>query len=292
MNKPRGPTSHDVVAAARRLLCTRAVGHAGTLDPMASGVLLLLLGEATKLSAYLSAQDKEYRATVSFGVATTTDDAWGEVRRCEELGPGWLAGSRLEAALDAERSRVAQVPPEFSAVKVSGRPAHRRARRGEKVELAARPVQVHKLVACDASERAISFELVVSKGYYVRSFARDLGEHLGVPAHLSELVRTRSGPFPLDEAVSWPPSEPVTPIPLASAALRALPSARLTQEGARRAVRGQRLSPADFAGRPPDAPLVAWLAETGRLVALGSGSPETGYVVTRGFAEPIITRND
>lgn len=287
VHKPRGPTSHDIVAQARRLLGTRAVGHAGTLDPMASGVLVLLVGEATKLAPYLTLDDKSYRATVSFGCSTDTCDAEGTP--VEELAPpeGFPDKTALEAALDEERARTEQVPPVFSAISLGGQRAHRLARRGESVVLPARPVAVHRLMLGDCrrssagSPAYVTLELAVSKGYYVRSLAHDLGVRLGVPSHLSALERTASGPYRLDDAVGWPPAAVPELVPLESAACTALPGARLTELGEARARTGSVLGPEHFEA-PPTTPLSAWLGAGPRLVAVGRMA-EDGYRVVRGF---------
>src|SRR5690606_2789954 len=142
VDKPVGPTSHDIVAQARRWYGTRSVGHAGTLDPAASGVLVLMFGEAKKLSSYLTAQSKAYIADVCFGRATDSLDASGATIAEQPLPSDWPPADELAAALEAERSRTAQLPPVVSAIKLGGRPAHRRVRAGESVELAPRPVQV------------------------------------------------------------------------------------------------------------------------------------------------------
>jgi tRNA pseudouridine55 synthase len=281
-NKPRGVTSHDVVNGARRLFSTRAVGHAGTLDPMASGVLVLLFGEATKLAAYVTLADKEYRATVTFGSATDTLDADGRTVREEPLGPDWLDESRLSAALDVERARTLQEPPEFSAISVGGERSYRRARRGESVHLAPRAVRLERLEVLERGDRSLTLALTVSKGYYVRAFARDLGASLGIPAHLSNLARIASGPFRIEEATAWPPETLPALIPVAAAARRSLPCATLASSGAERAARGQRLAPTDFANEPPQG-TSAWFAADGTLAALGSRHPDGTFRVIRGF---------
>lgn len=282
VDKPEGPTSHDVVAQARRLYATRAVGHAGTLDPMATGVLLLLLGEATKLSSYLLLDDKRYRATVAFGRSTDTLDAHGRTEDERALAPGWLDRGALEAALAAERARTEQAPPAFSAIKIAGTPAHRLSRRGEAPDLAPRPIAVRALDVVSAGDRTVEVELHVSKGYYVRSFARDLGARLGVPSHLAALRRVASGPFTLDEAVAWPPAAPVAPIPLATAATRCLRGAQLAPSGERKARLGQRLHREDFMDEPGTGAVGAWLAADGSLVALGRADDDA-FIVVRGF---------
>jgi tRNA pseudouridine55 synthase len=287
VDKPRGPTSHDVVAQARRLYRTRRVGHAGTLDPMATGVLLLLFGEATKLSGHLTLEEKRYRATVQFGKSTTTLDALGEVTEERELLPGWLVESALRDAIQAEAARERQVPPSYSALKVSGQRAYRLMRQGHSVDLEPRSIRVLGASLEAWTERQAVIELNVSKGYYVRAFARDLGRSLGVPAHLTELVRLASGPFTLSEAVPWPPERALNPLPLATSVARALPSARLNSHGLRKAEWGQRLSPEDFDSDPLTLPIGAtsgWYAPSGQLVALGERVDVGSFAVVRGFA--------
>jgi len=284
VDKPGGPTSHDVVREARKLFGTREVGHAGTLDPMATGVLILLFGEATKLSAHLTLHDKSYRAMVSFGRATDTLDAEGNVTEERAIAPGEITRERLEHALAVERARSEQQPPLFSAISVEGRRAHRIGRSGESVTLPVRPVKVHELSLLESESASATVELRVSKGYYVRAFARDLGAELGVPAHLASLRRLASGPFGLDEAVTWPPAEPAGLLPIATAAARALPSAVLGPEGATRARQGRVLEAGDFV-RAPDACTgpSAWLGPDGELVALGEEREPGRYHVVRGF---------
>ena len=206
----------DVVARLRRLLGTRRVGHAGTLDPMATGVLVALVGEATKLGAHLTLHDKRYTARVAFGRATDTLDAEGQTTATAEV-PAWLrdelargdVAGRLGEALALERARVEQVPPAFSAIQVDGRRSYDRARAGEDVSAAAArrsPSSICR-VPWDPPRRRlrrrawVDLDLHVGKGYYVRSLARDLGERLGVPAHLAALRRTASGPFTVAQSV-------------------------------------------------------------------------------------------
>lgn len=282
VDKPSGPTSHDVVARARRLYQTREVGHAGTLDPMASGVLVLLFGEACKLSQYLTGQAKRYRAEVRFGTSTDTLDAAGSVVEAASLPAGWLEPARLAAALDAERARLLQVPPAVSAIQVGGVRAHRAARRGEALALEPRPVRVAELRALAQADAAITLELEVSKGYYVRALARDLGAALGVPAHLSALRRLASGQLTLAHAVAWPLEAPAPLLSLVDAARSALPCATLTDEGVARARTGKALGPAHFTTEVPDAPS-AWLSAAAELVAMGHRDASGDYRVLRGF---------
>jgi tRNA pseudouridine55 synthase len=309
VDKPAGMTSHDVVARVRRLLGTRRVGHAGTLDPLATGVLVVLVGEATKLGAYLTAQRKRYEARIAFGRATDTLDAEGATTRSAEV-PAWLLAEiaappregRIASALGAERARSEQVPPAYSAIHVEGQRSYERARAGEAISLAARPVTVEALGVTGSGVPKlpdlpfVDLYLDVGKGYYVRSLAHDLGERLGVPTHLAALRRTASGPFTLDRAArldDGPDALRSALQPLAEAAAEALPVGRLTDEGAGRARQGKRLAEAHFTALPPFAGASAWLDPEGRLVAVGArvapdsaGDPAmggAGFVVHRGF---------
>lgn len=286
VNKPVGPTSHDIVAQARRLYRTKAVGHAGTLDPMASGVLLLLLEEATKLSSALTLERKSYRAKVRFGFATDSDDAHGVPTVEKPILPGWLLRSQLDSVLGSERERTVQIPPHVSAIKTDGVAAHRRHRRGEVVERVARDVRVHALEVLDWSDEYLELSLEVSKGYYVRALARDLGEALAMPAHLSGLCRTSSGCFRLEEATNWPSSDLSGLISLTDVARRIMPTLSLNADGVRRARQGQTLLSEHFdAGTNPQPPqgIAAWLDEAGELVALGETDAEGVARVARGF---------
>lgn len=281
VDKPPGLTSHTVVAGLRKRLGTRAVGHAGTLDPMATGVLLLLVGEATKLSGYLTLETKAYRAEVRLGLATDTLDTDGRVLEERALPPGGLDEGAILAALSAERARTLQTPPAVSAIQVGGERAHRLARRGEAPELPPRPVRVERLELGSVEGDRFELEVTVSKGYYVRALARDLGERLGVPACLSALRRTQSGGFTLAEAWPWPLPEHASPLSLRAATERCLTTVPLTPEGARRARLGQRLSREHFAVEPPAPGPSAWLADEA-LVAIGEADADA-YRVLRGF---------
>jgi len=285
VDKPVGPTSHDIVARARRLYQTRSVGHAGTLDPAASGVLLLMFGEAKKLSSYLTAQSKAYLADVSFGRSTDSLDAVGSTLEERALPDDWLREQELTAALEVERARTLQVPPVVSAIKLAGKPAHRRVRAGEAVELAARPVRVDDLELLGIEGNTARFALSVSKGYYVRAFARDLGTTLGVPAHLSALRRTRSGAWSLEDASAWPPETPPALIATGAAAAACLPSGNLTPEGVARARQGKLLRDSDFNLLPPEAPVSVWFDPDHRLVSLGHRVESGTWRVLRGFRE-------
>ncbi len=202
VDKPRGPTSHDVVARVRRALGTRAVGHAGTLDPMATGVLVLAVGEGTKLVSHLTGQDKEYEATVALGAETDTLDAEGAVVQ-EEPVPSALDRTAVERVAARFVGCFPQRAPAVSAIKVGGRALHRRVRAGEAVEAPVRQVEVRRLEIREVTEGRIALRVECAKGFYVRALARDLARALGTVGHLTELRRTRSGAFGLDRAVSW-----------------------------------------------------------------------------------------
>ena len=283
VDKPSGVTSHDVVAQARRLYGVRAVGHAGTLDPMATGVLVLLFGEACKLSSYLTGQSKQYRAAIEFGRATDTLDREGRTTEEKQLSPGWLDDDALARALELEWRRSEQVPPQVSAISLGGQRAHALVRAGKTVELAPRPVHVEHLTVVGREEYRIELEVGVSKGYYVRSLARDLGANLGVPAHLTELRRLASGNFSLAEAKSWPAIEPPALLDLATSAERALPVTRLSPEGTRKARLGQQLDPDDAASSAGTEEPSCWFSPEGEVVAIGCRT-ERGFRVLRGFS--------
>jgi tRNA pseudouridine55 synthase len=201
VDKQAGMTSHDVVARVRRLAGTRKVGHAGTLDPMATGVLVLGLNRATRLLGHLTLTDKRYAATIRLGVSTTTDDAEGEVIATAPTGA--LTDEAVRQALEAFVGEIDQVPSAVSAIKIAGKRAYARVRDGEVVELPARRVTVHSLEVVstslgDAAE--VDIEVHCSSGTYIRAIARDLGEALDVGGHLTALRRTAVGPFGIDSA--------------------------------------------------------------------------------------------
>ncbi|UAL32011.1 tRNA pseudouridine(55) synthase TruB [Nocardioides rotundus] len=220
VDKPSGMTSHDVVSRGRRLLGTRKVGHAGTLDPMATGVLVLGVGRATRLLGHLTLTDKAYDATIRLGASTTTDDAEGEVTATADTSG--LDPADVERALERFVGDIEQVPTSVSAVKVEGKRAYQRVREGEEVRLDARPVTVHELTLHEQrpGERfELDVSLRCSSGTYVRAIARDLGAALGVGGHLTALRRTAVGPFGLDRARTLDDlaEDPVV-VPLAEAA--------------------------------------------------------------------------
>lgn len=201
VDKPVGPTSHDVVSVARRSLGERRIGHTGTLDPFASGLMLLCVGTATRVAEFLTGMDKSYEATAVLGVTTDSGDRDGTVVATSD---GWrsLDSETVDRALDAFRGTFDQLPPALSAKKVGGVPAHRRVRRGETVALAPKAVTVHTLEVVEVALPMVRLRLRCSTGTYVRSVARDLGEALGVGAHLTALRRTGVGDFSVDGALS------------------------------------------------------------------------------------------
>jgi tRNA pseudouridine55 synthase len=294
IDKPQGPTSHDVVARVRRALGTRAVGHAGTLDPMATGVLVLAAGEATKLVPWLTAARKRYEARVLFGTETDTLDADGHATRTVAVGPELrdaLAAGReaplLRAAIEVERRRTSQVPPSYSAVHADGERAYARARRGEIVVLEPREVHAHtvEIVATSVDPPGLSLAIEVSKGYYVRSLARDLSGALGTVGHLVSLRRTRSGCFDIGEAIALdsPPEVLVSRVlSVAQAAARILPIAHLTEPGSAHARSGRLVPPGEL--EPTGPGTCAWLDPEGALVAIGEVDDRGAGRVIRGFA--------
>jgi len=197
-NKPRGRTSFSVVGLVRKGTGVRRVGHAGTLDPMADGVLLVLVGPAVRITEYLMDLPKVYRGTVHLGVETDTYDAEGEVVATHDVN---VSEDALREALATFTGEIEQRPPAHSAIKIGGRPAYERARKGEKVELALRKVTIHRLDLLRFEPPEVEIEMECSRGTYVRSLAHDLGQALGCGAHLSALTRTRVGPFHVDEAL-------------------------------------------------------------------------------------------
>ena len=253
VDKPAGLTSHDVVARVRRIAGTRRVGHAGTLDPMATGVLLLGVGRATRLLTYLVGCDKAYDATIRLGQTTVTDDAEGEVAGGSSAAA--VTEQEVAAGLAALTGVIEQVPATVSAVKIDGRRAYARVRAGEQVELAPRTVTVSRLALAGWSRPTadlldLDVEVDCSSGTYVRALARDLGRALGTGGHLTALRRTRVGPFTLAEAVTLDElasrADPV-PIPLDAAVAAAFPRRELTPAETDRLRHGGRLDPV---GRP------------------------------------------
>jgi tRNA pseudouridine55 synthase len=269
VDKPSGLTSHDVVSRLRRILGTRRVGHAGTLDPMATGMLVVGLGRATRLLGHLAKTDKDYEATVRLGLTTTTDDADGEVTG--EVDASGVDDAALAGALRRFLGDIDQVPSAVSAVKVAGRRAYALARAGEPVELAARRVHISALEL--VARRGDEFDLRVtcSTGTYVRALARDLGAALGVGAHLTALRRTRVGGFGLDRARTLDELEAAfDPTPMAEAVAAAFPRRDVEADEARRLAHGQALAAVGLGPGPvgvfgPDGQVIALVEERGEL---------------------------
>jgi tRNA pseudouridine55 synthase len=265
IDKPAGWTSHDVVAKLRGLTRIRQIGHSGTLDPMATGVLVLCLGKATRLLEYLTGQPKTYLAGITLGAATDTYDATGMVTT-QHLIPE-ITPEDLENALDSFRGDIMQTPPAYSAIKRDGIPQYQRARRGEAVELAPRPVTIHELTVVSFDGAVIEARIGCSSGTYVRSIAHDLGQALGCGAHLSSLRRLAVGTFGIDQAVTleqlaggdwrrWllPPD----------CAVAHLARVDVTRDEAALLVYGQSLATEGVTGSDP----VCTFDPTGRLVAI------------------------
>jgi tRNA pseudouridine55 synthase len=271
IDKPAGMTSHDVVAITRRLAQTRRVGHAGTLDPMATGVLVLGLGRATRLLGHLAQGTKTYEATIRLGIGTVTDDAEGTVTERPGVGP--LDRATVEAAVAAFRGKISQVPSAVSAIKVDGRRAYELVRAGEDIELKARVVTVSIFDVHDVrvgeveGTPVLDIDVTVecSAGTYIRALARDLGSALGAAGHLTALRRTAVGPWTLAEATPLDDCAPGK-LPLLSlddAAARAFPVVTVSGEDAERVRHGARLP----WGAAPEGPLAVY-DDSGSLLAL------------------------
>lgn len=300
--KPAGPTSHDVVALVRRLAATKRVGHGGTLDPFASGVLPLFLGHATRVVEYHLADRKAYRATVCFGAASTTDDLEGELTPSEGPAPDRAA---VEAAMGAFVGAISQRPPAYSAIKVAGRRAYAMARAGETVTLASRQVTIDAmtLTSWDDAEPArpvAVIEVQCSAGTYVRALARDLGERVGSAAYLGALTRTASGPFELAEATALDviriaaadgPAGLTPYLRPIDAGLDALPEVMLTPTEVAAIAKGQFVRPE--AGIPAPAAHYRLCDPQGTLVAIATATggrlaPDKVFVAAVTVAPPSV----
>lgn len=294
VDKPAGPTSHDVVAATRRALKTSRVGHTGTLDPLATGLLVLLLGPATRLAQFIAADEKEYLATVRLGTATPTYDAASLGEASGEGAPtaAMPSSQAIEAALVHFRGTFLQTPPPFSAKKIAGVPAHEHARKQRPLELAPVEVTVRSLDLLASSdhpsEGLLRLRVVASAGFYVRSLAHDLGQRLGCGAYLEALRRTRAGRFSIEHALSL---EALVTDPEGSARriippgelLGDLPAATLNAKGLIRVAHGNPLSP-DHLTEPPRG------VRQGQTVRVFDGPELTAVakVVGDGSLQPIV----
>jgi tRNA pseudouridine55 synthase len=280
IDKPPDLSSHDIVLVARRALGERRIGHTGTLDPMATGVLPLACGAATRLVRFLAASDKEYEATIRFGVTTDTYDITGEEVSRSDDTPGRHVVMR---ALQTLTGNYNQRPPAYSAKKVEGERAYRRARRREDVELTPVPVRVSRADLIEFDGREARVAITCSAGFYVRTFAHALGETAGTGACLAGLRRTRSGEFRLEQALSL---QILTEGAAAAAAflipveqlLSDFPWARVTDEGVWRVSHGQIVTAREIAGRGQDAGegWVRVLDDAGQLVAVATPGAEPG----------------
>jgi len=272
VDKPAGWTSHDVVARMRRLAGTRRVGHAGTLDPMATGVLVVGIGRATRLLTYITGADKEYLATVRLGQSTTTDDAEGETLTRADAST--VTGADISTAVAALTGDIMQVPSAVSAIKVDGVRSYARVRAGQDVDLPPRPVHVETFEVTDVGPPGlvldVDIRVVCSAGTYIRALARDLGTALGVGGHLTMLRRTRVGSLTLTEArtldtlTATDPETPISVTSPAAAAQAVMPTRPITDAEAQDLTFGRRISRHD----EPDAHPVAAITDDGTLVAV------------------------
>ena len=272
VDKPAGITSHDVVSRCRRFFGTRKVGHAGTLDPMATGVLVIGIERATKILGLLTTSQKSYAATIRLGQTTSTEDAEGEV--LETTSAAHLTDGQIAAAIAGLRGNIAQVPSTVSAIKVAGKRSYQLAREGRAVELPARPVHIARfeLLAVRRQEAFVDLDVEVdcSAGTYIRALARDVGSELGVGGHLTALRRTRAGHFGLDQArtLDQLAESPQLSYSLDDACLQTFPRRELTTEEALDAGHGRPLAPAGIPG------VYAATAPDGRVIALLEDSPK------------------
>lgn len=270
VDKPGGLTSHDVVARARRALGTRRIGHAGTLDPMATGLLVLGVEGATRLLTYVVGADKTYLATIRLGQATTTDDAEGDITSSADAATvAAVNAERLASGVAALRGEISQVPSSVSAIKVDGRRAYDRVRAGEEIELKPRAVTVSRfdITAERSGDGTLDLDVVVdcSSGTYIRALARDLGSSLGVGGHLTALRRTRVGPFDVADAVDVDDLAGAPALTAALAASQIMQRLDVSAGDARDLRHGKRL--ADQAGLL-DGPLAAAVDPEGVLVGI------------------------
>ncbi|MEE6139415.1 tRNA pseudouridine(55) synthase TruB [Mycobacterium sp. 050128] len=281
VDKPAGMTSHDVVGRCRRIFSTRRVGHAGTLDPMATGVLVIGVDRATKILGLLTASEKSYAATIRLGQTTSTEDAEGEL--LQTISASHVTDQAVAEAIAGLRGDIEQVPSAVSAIKVDGKRAYQRVREGEAVELKARPVRIDRFEVSATRRRGDVIDLDVdvdcSSGTYIRALARDLGTALGVGGHLTALRRSRVGRFELDQALTLDElaERPRLSWTLDEACLLVFPRRVLTPEEAEASSHGRPLSPTGIDG------VYAASDDAGRVIALlrDEGSRTKSVVVIR-----------
>lgn len=300
MDKPQGWTSHDVVGRMRRIAGTRKVGHAGTLDPMATGVLVVGINKATRLLTYIVGTSKTYTATIRLGESTVTDDAEGDI--VSSASAADLTDDAIRTGVAALTGEIQQVPSSVSAIKVNGERAYARVRSGEDVKLAARPVTIHRFEVHGIKRKPggnvvdVDVSVECSSGTYIRALARDLGNSLGVGGHLTALRRTHVGPYSLDQARTLEQlAEELEVLEMSQAARALMPNRELSAEETTEISFGRRIAAGAPAGsadaataeRPaaafaPDGSLVALLADTGSFAkpvlvfAPGTGGPAAG----------------
>lgn len=272
VDKPGEWTSHDVVARMRRLAGTRRVGHAGTLDPMATGVLVVGVEKATRLLGHLALTEKVYEAGIRLGVSTNTDDAEGEVTATASAEG--VTEAEVRKGVEALTGEILQIPPQVSAIKVNGQRAYKMARAGEQVELAARPVTVHafevRAIRHEGATVDVDAVITCSSGTYIRALARDLGAALGVGGHLTRLRRTRVGPYDVSMARTLDQlAEECVVLPIGEAVAAAFPRRDVTAEEARVVAHGGRLpalglDPGPIGVFGPGGELLALVEESGR----------------------------
>lgn len=268
VDKPEGPTSHDVVRQVRRAYGAEAAGHTGTLDPFATGLLIVLLGRATRLARFVESDRKTYRATARLGFGTTTDDRTGEPLG-EDVGSGSVTPAAVESALAGLRGPLLQRPPAFSAKKVAGRRSYVMARRGDAPELAPVPVTVHAIELLSFTGALVEFRCTVSAGTYVRALARDLGEALGCGGHLTALRREAIGALHVRDAVPLEAITAATPLRAAQSVLPHLAAVPVDAAARRELGFGRVLANAvGVAGT------VSLVGEDGALVAIGEAGPD------------------
>jgi tRNA pseudouridine55 synthase len=286
LDKPGGMTSREVVDLVARPLRRVKVGHAGTLDPLATGVLVVCVGGATRLIEYVQRMPKTYRAVIRLGARSDTLDADGTV--VEVADPPVPTADRVRAALAGQVGTIAQVPPQFSALKVAGRRAYDEARAGREVELAAREVTIGRIELLGFAWPRLEVEVECGGGTYIRSIARDVGEALGCGGLIEVLVRTRIGPFRVEEAIDprglTPEAIPGLLRP-AVEAVAALPRLRLSAEQVGRVARGQALEAARLPDPAPPGE-VALLGPDGRLVAVAESDSRSGRILPRRVLVP------
>ncbi len=266
IDKPLGITSHDVVARVRRVFGIKKVGHAGTLDPLATGVLIVCVGAATRLSEYVMHQTKAYRAQVKLGEATTTDDAEGEVTQATDAAH--ITQQDVEALLLTFTGDIEQLPPMYSAVKQGGKKLYELARQGETVQRKPRAVRIDALAIAEWGTPIFTLDVVCGSGTYIRSLARDMGDVLGVGAHLAGLVRTRSGQFQIENAVTLDvladASDPAAHLITPAHALADYPSVTLDPPALDHVLHGRSTPGATL----PDDELAFAYSENGEFVAI------------------------